>query len=282
MMHALLDAHVHFWDPAVLEYPWLEEHPAIRRSFRPADYDAAMRGVPVDGIIFVEGNPRPEQAQDEVSFIEELAGYDRRIIGIVAYADLLDTAGIEAHLDVLAQGPLVRGVRHNIQGNPPGFALQTDFVAGVRATGRRGLAFDLCATHDQLSDVVALAKKVDDTTRLVLDHCGKPAIRTGGWEPWATQIRELASLPHVYCKVSGLLMEADPATWHRDEILRYASHVVDCFGTERVMYGSDWPVVTLADRSSDWYPLTQQLTAGWSENERGDFYAGNARGFYAV
>lgn len=278
MRQPVLDSHVHFWDTARLEYPWLEDHPPLRRSFLPADYWRAMEGVPIEGIIFVEGNPRPEQSLDEVRLIEELARTEPRLEGIVAYVDLLGS-GLSATLDELARRPLVRGVRHNIQGNPPGFARQTAFVEGVREAGRRGLTFDLCATHDQLPDVIALARRTEGT-RLVLDHCGKPAILEGRLEPWAAQIRELALLPHVWCKISGLLTEADPESWRPEDVLPYAEHVVDCFTTERVMYGSDWPVMTLANRSSEWYALTLSLTTGWSDEERQRFYSRNARDFY--
>jgi L-fuconolactonase len=238
-----------------------------------------MEGVPVEGIIFVEANTRADLTLDEVSLVEELAIADPRIAGIVAYANLLDPRGLARTLDDLSQRPLVRGIRHNIQGNPPGFALQPQFVAGVREAGRRGLTFDLCATHDQLPDVIALAQQVEGT-RMVLDHCGKPPIREKGWDPWAAQIRELAAFQHVWCKVSGLLTEADPGSWRRDEVLSYAEHVVSCFGTERVMYGSDWPVLTLANRSSEWYSLTQGLTAEWNDEERRRFYNESARRFY--
>jgi L-fuconolactonase len=279
MSQPVVDAHVHFWDPARLEYPWLDDLPALRRPSLPIEYAGAMKEVPVEGIVFVEANPRADRAVDEVHFVEELANVDPRIEGIVAFVNLLDPQGFAQTLDALAHLPLVRGVRHNIQGNPPGFALRPQFVAGVRELGRHGLTFDLCATHDQLPDLIALAQQVEGT-RMVLDHCGKPAIRETGWDPWAAQIREMAALPHVSCKISGLLTEADMESWRHDEVLPYAEHVVGCFGTERVMYGSDWPVLTLANRSSEWYSLTLGLTAGWSDAERRCFYRDNARRFY--
>ena len=203
MSEPIVDAHVHFWNPARLEYPWLAELPALQRAFGPteyAEYTRASGDVTVEGIVFVEANPRPDLALEEVRLVEQLADVDPLIEGIVAFVDLLDAAGPGRSLDALNDRPRVRGVRHNIQGNPPGFAVRPDFVAGVREAGRRGLTFDLCATHDQLADVVALARMADDG-RLVLDHCGKPAIRDGGWEPWASNILELADYPNVSCKI---------------------------------------------------------------------------------
>src|SRR5690606_7621862 len=108
----------------------------------------------------------------------------------------------------------------------------------------------------------------------------KPGIRKRQWEPWASQMHDLAELPHVLCKLSGLLTEADLRHWDRDDLLPYAEHVVDAFGTERVMYGSDWPVMTLADRASEWYNLTLDLTGNWPDEDRKLFYSENARRFY--
>jgi len=277
----VLDSHVHFWDPARLEYPWLEGHPSLQRPFLPADYSSDIPSVLVGGILVVEGNPLPEQGLEEVSFFEELAEADPRISGIVAFVDLLDVVRLREALDRLGERPLVRGVRHNIQGNPPGFALHPDFVAGVCEVGRRGLTFDLCLTHDQLGEAIALVREAPGV-RFVLDHCGKPAIHLSIWEPWATQIRELAALPNVGCKISGLLTEADPREWRREEILRYAEHVVTCFGKDRVIFGSDWPVLTLADRPLEWYSLTRELAGGWTSEERGRFFSGNSRKFYRM
>ncbi len=279
MSESIVDAHVHFWDTSLLEYPWLEALPPLQRAFHPSDYDTAMADVPVEGIFFVEANPRPDLTLEEVGFVETLVESEGRIEGIIAFVDLLDVPARSRTLEALVERPLVRGIRHNIQGNPAGFALQPDFVAGAREAGKRGFTFDICVTHDQLEEVLAFARQVEDT-RLVLDHCGKPAIRNGEWEPWATNIRRLAALPYLHCKISGMLTEADHHGWTRDEVLTYAQHVVECFGTDRVIYGSDWPVMTLAERSSDWYSLTRDLTASWSEDERRGFYRENSRRFY--
>jgi L-fuconolactonase len=279
MNEPIVDAHVHFWDPAVLEYPWLESLPDLRRAFLPADYDRWAADVQVGKIVFVEGNPRPDQNLAEVEFVRRLAARDPRIGGIVAYVDLLDAERRARTLDALGEIPLVKGIRHNIQGNAAGFCLQPAFVEGVREVGRRGWGFDLCATHDQLADVVALARQTPGT-RLVLDHCGKPGIRAALRDPWAAHIRELAALPNVWCKLSGLMTEADPAVWTEADLLPYAEHVVESFGTGRIIYGSDWPVATLAARSPAWYPLTRSISERWSDAERCRLYWENAHRFY--
>jgi len=285
----IVDAHVHFWDPAELDYPWLAGVPSIRRAFLPPDYAAAARegGGSLPQVVFVEANCRPEQARREVQRVERLAQEGQLCIaGIVAFADLMQgsgtrESGLEQTLDALSSSPKVKGVRHNIQGQPAGFCLQPAFVRGVQTVGRRGLTFDLCVTHDQLRDVADLVRQCPDT-RFVLDHCGKPAIHTRRLEPWRADLARLAAHENVCCKLSGLLTEAEPARWREEELIPYTTAVVECFGTERVMYGSDWPVLTLAGSYADWLGLTDRFTAGWSATERSGFFGDNAKRVYRL
>lgn len=265
----VLDAHVHFWDPAELEYPWLAGLPGLLRAFGPAEYREQARDLPVEAALFVEANPHPARGAEEARRVQRLAASHPWITGVVAFVDLT-TPSAAAALDELAGVPLVRGVRHNIQGNPPGFALRPAYVEGVREAGRRGLVVDLCITHDQLPEAIELVDRAPDT-RFVLDHCAKPAIRDRLLDPWRADLARLAERPHVSCKISGLLSEAEPGA-AADVILPYAAHAVEVFGTGRVMYGSDWPVLTLAGSHSGWYDFTRLLTRGWSDDEVRSFY----------
>ena len=275
----VVDAHVHYWDPGSRSYAWLEELPVLRRLFGPGDFRSASEGIPVAGRIFVECNCAPSEAVEEARAMSALVE-EGELLGIVAFADLTRPGELRGILDEYERLPGLRGVRHNIQGHPSGFALTDTFVEGVREVGRRGFTFDLCATHDQLDDVVELARRCPDT-RLVLDHCGKPDIAGGGWEPWGSWISRLAEQPHVWCKLSGLLTES--GSDHGDEKLRpYASHVLSAFGPGRLMYGGDWPVLTLAGTYREWYEFTRRFTEGWAETERSRFYRENALEFYGI
>ncbi len=276
----VVDAHVHFWQPDELEYPWLADLPPLRRAFLPRDHAAACGAVAIEKLVFVEANCRPDQALAEVRFIEALAAEDGRIAGIVAFVDLTRLRQAMETLDALADVPLVRGIRHNIQGNPRGFCLQPAFVEGVREAGRLGLSFDLCVTHDQLEDAIELARRCPDT-RMVLDHCGKPPIATGLLDPWRKDIETLASLDHVWCKLSGLLTEAG-ARREDEDLAPYARHVAQAFGAGRLMYGSDWPVLTLAGTYDDWFGFTERFTADWSAAEARAFYGENATRCYRL
>jgi L-fuconolactonase len=277
----IVDAHVHFWDTAALHYPWLEEIPSLDRPFLTEHYRVATGEIPIVKIVFVEANCRPGEARREVDLIEHLAEREPRIAAIVAFADLTDTRALAETLDALALRPSVKGIRHNIQGQPAGFCLQDTFVNGVREAGRRGFTFDLCATYDQLGEVVQLVRQSPDT-RFVLDHCGKPAIRDRRAEAWRKDIVTLAQQDNVACKLSGLLTEAAPEGRSDDDLLPYAETVTASFGPNRLMFGSDWPVLTLAGSYGDWYRFTERFTAAWTADERSDFYAGTAARVYGL
>ena len=272
----IVDSHVHFWDPAELHYAWLEGVPSLQRAFLPRDYAAATGQVPIGRMVFVEANCRPEEARQEVDFVERLAQAEPRVAGIVAFADVAE--GLGRRLEALSCSPLVRGIRQNIQGHPAGFCVQRAFIEGVREVGHRGLVFDLCATHDQLREVTELVDQCPETP-FVLDHCGKPAIRDRGFETWSADITRLAAHENVCCKLSGLLTEAGEA-WCPEDLLPYAARVLECFGHERVLYGSDWPVLTLAGDYGTWYGFTERFTRGWSASERSRFYGDNAARVY--
>ncbi len=279
----IVDSHVHFWDPGVLHYPWLTGVPSLQRAFLPRDYAAATGQVPIGRMVFVEANCRPEEARQEVEFVERLAQAEPRVAGIVAFVDLAQGlgargSGLGTTLDALSRSPRVKGIRQNIQGQPAGFCVQRAFIEGVREVGHRGLVFDLCATHDQLREVTELVDQCPDTP-FVLDHCGKPAIHDRGFETWSTDITRLAAHENVCCKLSGLLTEAGEA-WCPEDLLPYAARVVECFGHERVLYGSDWPVLTLAGDYGTWYGFTERFTRGWSVSERSRFYGDNAARVY--
>lgn len=279
MSFTFIDSHVHFWDQRVLPYPWLAEVPAIAGPHTPADLQVeAKENFPAQ-IVFVEcGAPGPE----EVQWVEQLAAREPRITGIVAkvaanagLATTLALAGLKRH-------PLVRGVRHLIQDEPdPRFCLTPAFVAGVRASGAAGLSFDLCCRHHQLPAVVELVRQCPDT-RFVLDHCGKPAIKSALLDPWREHIGALAALPNVTCKLSGLITEADPAAWTVDSLRPYVDHVLATFGPHRLLFGGDWPVAKLAGAYPRWLDAARALVSHLSPPDQSGIFAGNAARVYRL
>lgn len=189
---------------------------------------------------------------------------------------------LEEHLEKLGSHPRLKGVRRLIQGEgDPDFCARPEFVAGVRRLGEVGLSFDVCVYHHQLPAVVRLARAAPDTP-MVLDHIGKPAIADGQLTPWRDHIAELASMDHVWCKLSGLVTEARWEEWSSADLQPYADAVIEAFGYERLMFGSDWPVCTLASEYAAWLAAVRELTGGAARNELAWLFAGAAERFYRL
>jgi L-fuconolactonase len=279
---SFVDTHVHFWDPGRLPYAWLAGLPAINRLHTPAELAAEAGGRLAARMVFVECDVDRARAGDEVRFVEELAAREPRIQGIVAFAAVDRGPATLAALDALRARPLVRGVRHLIQGQAdPGFCLRPDFVAGVRACGERGLSFDICVKHHQLAAVVELSRGCPGTA-FVLDHAGKPDIKGRLLDPWRAHVTELARLPNVACKLSGLVTEADPAAWTAADLRPYVDHLLASFGPGRLLLGSDWPVVKLAGGYARWLDAALALLEPLAPGERQAVLADNARRVYRL
>ena len=279
---SIVDAHVHFWNPQQLNYPWLASMPPLNRAFLPDDYAAAARAANVGKIIFVEGGSEAAQNRDEVKWISQLAAQETRLKGIVAHAPLELGACMRGELAALSSNALVKGVRRNLQGEADiNFCLQLDFLAGVRALAEFGFSFDLCVTHQQLPAVLELVRRCPEVF-FILDHCGKPAIRDRQLDPWRRHIRELAALPNVACKISGLVTEANPARCGAEDLQPYVEHALACFGFDRVMFGGDWPVCNCAKPFSTWLGLLKEILANETEANLTGLFQTNAERIYHV
>jgi L-fuconolactonase len=277
-----VDAHVHFWDAARLPYPWLAAVPTIAGPHTPVELAAEAGARLPAAMVFVESAVDPSRARDEVRWVETLATRERPIAAIVAQVAVDRGGETEAALAALAGQALVRGVRHNLQDHPdPATCLRPAFVAGVRRVGERGWTFDLCVKPPQLPACIELVRTCPGTT-FVLDHAGKPDIRHGVLDPWRDHIAELARLPNVVCKLSGLVTEADPATWTPATLWPYVDHLLTCFGAERLLFGSDWPVVNLAASYRRWLEVALELLDPLSAGERAAVMGDNTRRIYGL
>lgn len=277
----LVDTHVHLWDPERLSYPWLAGAPRINRPFLLPDYDEACGKVQVEQMVFLECGRIAEQALAEARWVQSLAAAEPRLQAIVAHAPLEYGADVAPHLEKLVGIPLVKGVRRLTQSESLDYCAAPDFIAGARLLPRFGLSFDLCIRHPQLADVIQLVSQCPET-EFILDHIGKPAIADGLLEPWRAELRQLAAFPNVYCKLSGLVTEADPQGWTREQLKPYIEHVLDCFGFDRTVYGGDWPVVTLAAPYPQWPAALDWALAGCSGDELRRLYNRNAKKFYRL
>ena len=199
----LVDSHVHFWDPGNMNYAWLQTVPSLSRSFLPNDLLASAGAGEIIKMVFVECGCSPAQALAEVEWVTKLALDEQRLQGIVAHAPLERGARCLQDLTALAQFPLVRGVRRNVEDEKDAdFCIRPDFIAGVRQLARFDFSCDLCVRHRQLPALIDLVRQCPDV-RFVLDHCGKPDIHHRVFDPWRRNIDTLAELPNVWCKISG-------------------------------------------------------------------------------
>jgi L-fuconolactonase len=278
----IVDAHVHLYDPGVIRCGWMTGRPVLDQPRLMAQLHAARGPVAIEALVWVEVGADPGQYLQEASFVDGLARADRRIRALVAHAPLERGAAVTPDLEMLAAHGLTRGIRRLLQDEPDdAFCLQPGFVEGVRLLARFDLSFDICVYHRQLAGALELVRRCPEV-RFVLDHAGKPGIRARRMEPWRTHIAELAALPNVWCKLSGLITEADHAKWSREQLRPYADHVIERFGFERVMFGSDWPVAEETHRYEEWVEIVDRALAGVSEVERRKVFRDNAIAFYRL
>ncbi|RCG32325.1 amidohydrolase [Sphaerisporangium album] len=278
----MIDAHHHLWDPRRREYPWMagEVLAPIRRPYDLDDLRRETAAAGVDHTVLVQAVGSVAETEE---FLATAAASDGLVAGVVGWVDLTGPA-VADELLRLRSGPggeLLAGIRHQVQDEDLAWLDRPDVRQGIRAVGQAGLAYDLLVLVPQLASARELVRELSGV-RFVLDHAAKPPIASGAFEPWASEIKALAEAPNVMCKLSGLVTEADWRTWDAPTLAPYADHILSCFGAERVMFGSDWPVCELAASYGRVVELAAGLTAGLSASERDLVFAGTARAAYAL
>jgi L-fuconolactonase len=241
-----IDAHQHFWRYGADTHTWIDDGMAgLRRDFLPADVKPAMEAAGFDGSIAVQA----QQNIGETEWLLELSAQHPFVRGVVGWVDLR-AADVCEQLARLAAYPALCGIRHIVQDEPEGFMLRTDFQRGIAALAEFDLAYDILIHARQLPECARLVERFPQQ-RFVVDHAAKPDIRGGALHDWSAGITELARHENVYCKLSGLVTEADWRAWTPADLEPYIDIVLDVFGPDRVMIGSDWPVCTLAGAYGD-------------------------------
>jgi L-fuconolactonase len=278
-----VDAHVHFWDPGVLAYPWLRAVPSIAGPHTPLVLrDEAGANHPAQ-MVFVQAECERAQAIDEVGWVDSLSRSEPRIAAIVAFAPMDQGERTRDSLAALSARRLVRGIRHPVQDDPdPDLCRRPAFVEGVREVGRRDLCFELCVRQAQLPAVLDLVRACPDTL-FVLDHAGKPEIASGRLDPWRGQIDALSAHANVVCKVSGLVTEAGARGATVETLQPYVQHLVAAFGPDRLLFGSDWPVLkAIGFGYRAWLALARELLSSLSPVARDAVFSGTARRVYRL
>jgi L-fuconolactonase len=255
----VVDAHHHVWDLSVRDQDWITgpELGALRRDFTMKDLEPEARAAGVDRTVLVQTITVPEETPEFLALADE---HDL-IAGVVGWTDLTrpDVADELARLRELPGGRHLKGIRHQVQGEPdPNWLLRPDVRRGLAAVADAGLVYDLVVLPHQLPACARAAADLPGLT-FVLDHLGKPTVAAGALDPWASDLRALAALPNTVGKLSGLATEADLASWTVEDLRPYADVALEAFGPGRLMYGSDWPVSTLAATYGDILDVTRRL-----------------------
>jgi L-fuconolactonase len=235
----VIDAHVHFWDGRL---DWMTDEMAVlERPYGPEELRPSLAAHGVDGVVLVQTHA----SLDETKRFLALAGANNLVAGVVGWVDLT-APDVAALLAELGESPHLVGVRHQVHDEPdPAWLLRDDVQRGVAAVEAAGLAYDLLVRPRELPAALEVARRFPEL-RLVIDHAAKPPVASGELEPWRALMAPFAGLEHVSCKVSGLVTEADWGRWELDDLVPYVSRLVEWFGTERLLFGSDWPVCLLA------------------------------------
>lgn len=278
---AIIDAHHHIWDLAIRDQPWITGNALapLRRDFSLADLRPEAAAAGVTATVLVQTITVAEETPEFLA----LAADDPLVAGVVGWTDLTapDVADALARLRRLPGGRRLVGIRHQVQEEPDTtWLLRADVRYGLTAVAEAGLAYDLILRPHQLPAAIAVAADLPELT-FVLDHLGKPPVATGELQPWADSVRRLAELPNTVCKLSGLLTEAAP-TWTVEDLRPYADTALDSFGPGRLMFGSDWPVSTLAAGYHDVVRTTRALVQHLSPDEQDAVFRGTASRVYRL
>jgi L-fuconolactonase len=272
----IIDSHVHLADPGRFGYAWTKHAPSLNRRVVVDDLMKAAGPVKIEKLVFVEVDVDLPQHLDEAKWVDGMATSDKRIAGMVAALPLERGKAVEPEFDQLRQNKVLRGIRRLIQNQAdPDFCIQPKFIEGVKLLARHDLVFDICIFHRHMPNAIKMVRQCPEV-RFVLDHIGKPGIKAGLTEPWRQHIKELAALPNVVCKISGVSTEADHENWTREQVKPYIAHAIESFGFDRSMYGGDWHVMELAGTYPNWIDVVDWVILGASTDEKRKLYRDTA------
>lgn len=273
-----IDAHQHFWIFDPVRDSWITDDMAvIRRDFLPADLQPILQQNHIDGCIAVQA----DQSEIQNSFLLELASENDFIKGVVGWVDLR-AKNIEERLDYYSQFENMKGFRHVLQGEEDrALMLKPEFMNGIGKLKKHGFTYDILIFPDQLQYVPEFVNAFPDQ-KFVIDHIAKPDIKNHKVADWAREMRTIAELDNVWCKVSGMVTEADWKNWKVDDFEPYLDVVFEAFGVEKVMFGSDWPVCQVAAPYKAMANIVTQYTSTLSLSEQSVFWGENAVNFYNI
>jgi L-fuconolactonase len=275
--YTAIDSHHHLWRYSAAEYGWIDDRMTkLRRDFLPAELLIECANAGVDGAVAVQAR----QTLEETHWLLEMARSCETIRGVVGWAPIA-APDFEASIETLAAEPKLRGLRHVVQAEPGGFLDGADFNRGIRAISGTGLLYDLLIVERQLEEAIRFVDRHPQQI-FILDHIAKPKIAAGEIEPWRTRMKELSKRSNVCCKISGMVTEDSWAHWSMESLRPYLDTVVEAFGVNRLMAGSDWPVCLLATGYARWWQALRQFFEAYSDGERAEIFGATATRTYGL
>lgn len=275
----IIDSHHHFWQlDKPFDYGWLGEpqHAAINRDYLPQDLQPLLEQAGVDASVFVQTQHDIEETQ----WVLDMAEENSFLVGVVGWVDL--AGDCESDVEMLKSYDKFVGIRHITQDEPDDdFIIRPSVLAGLKVLEKHAVPFDLLFFAKHLKHAPTVADHVPDLP-LVIDHLSKPDIKAGAFDQWAVELKEAAQRPNVYCKLSGMITEADWENWSADDLRPYVETAIEAFGPARCMYGSDWPVCELAGTYQQVFDALGSIVSKLSESERNEIYCETAKRFYSL
>ncbi|MET2984574.1 amidohydrolase family protein [Aureibaculum conchae] len=274
----IIDAHQHFWKYSPINHAWIDDNMSvIRKDFLPSDLKKVYQANNIDGCVAVQA----DQTLEETDFLLAMANENDFIKGVVGWVDLQAT-NVDEVLQHYTTSRKLNGFRHIVQGEPdPNFLLRPSFLNGVSKLEKYNFTYDILVFPHQLLTTLEFVKKFPNQ-KFVIDHIAKPHIKDGFYEGWAVLMTTIAQQPNVYCKISGMITEADYKQWTPKQIEPYMTLVLEAFGAKRLLFGSDWPVCLVAGNYKKVKDLVTNFIGTLSENEQADIMGNNAVEFYSL
>ena len=277
MVAPVIDSHVHFWKFDKKRDAWITDNmKLLQQNYLPEQLSLTLKRNQVSGVVAVQA----DQSELETLFLIELAKTHEMIRGVVGWVDLR-ADNITERLNYFSQYPVLKGYRHIVQSEPADFLSDENFRRGIRSLQPYQYSYDILIYQNQLKAALEFVSKFPDQ-RFVIDHCAKPDIRHAATDEWRILMREMAKHPLVYCKVSGLFTEAKWSTWSAGDFYPYFDQVFECFGTDRLMFGSDWPVMLVSGSYVQWKSLLEKYMEKYRKEEKDKVFGLNAVQFYGL
>ena len=272
-----IDSHQHFWEINKFNYSWMDQKSPLRKDFVPNDLEKLIKENQIDKTIIVQAVPSTE----ETYWLLEMAENYDFIAGVVGWVDLTDPK-IEKTLNILQENQFFKGVRHLWETDEdPEWIINSGAIRGLKVIAERNLTFDFLARPNNLIYIPKIMNLVPNL-RAVLDHIGKPEIAEKKIQPWLNDIRKISSIDNVFCKLSGMITEANQKNWRVEDLKPYVHHVLSLFGADRIMFGSDWPVCTLAGQYKDVKNSFDEILKDLDLTSKNKIFGENASKFYKI